>query len=258
MLVLFLGACVVCPDLWSQNFDHAATASQGQFASLLADSSSKKPVPGWLYAVMGLGIAAFVWWLVQGDKKRTEKMMVLVASLGWTFRKEAAAADQTLIADSHLATQGRNRKIFNVIELPAAERSYLFDFQYWLGPNSQNSTTAVMTIARFQSDKLLTVPPFVLRPENLGDKVMAAVGWHDINFPEHPVFSKKYLLRGQDEEAVRQFFTSDIITFFEQDPGWFVEVSGDRLFAYREGHIPKPEEISGFLENRRRVLDALV
>ena len=259
MLALILGGAFLCycPDLWSREIDDSVTASQGQLAELIVASGSGV-VPGWFYAVMGLGIAAFIWWLVQSDKKRTAKMLSLVTSLGGTFHKEATTADDGLIAGSHLATQGRNRKMFNIVELPPKERCVLFDFQYWQGPIGTDGITVVMTVVRFQSDKLLQVPPFVLRPENLGDKVSAALGSNDINFPEYAAFSKKYLLRSQDEAAARQFFTPAIIAFFEQEPGWFAEVSGDRLFVYRESDIPNPEEIPGFLENRRRVLDVLV
>jgi hypothetical protein len=90
------------------------------------------------------------------------------------------------------------------------------------------------------------------------DKLAAAFGQKDIDFPEYPTFSKKYLLRGQDEAAIRNFFTRDIVAFFEQERGWNVEVQGGQLFAYRENHRPRAEELTSFMDNRRRILDLLV
>jgi len=41
------------------------------------------------------------------------------------------------------------------------------------------------------------------------------VGLHDIDFDAHPRFSKNYLLRGTDNEKVRDLFRHDVLDVFE-------------------------------------------
>jgi hypothetical protein len=64
-------------------------------------------------------------------------------------------------------------------------------------------------VISFQSS-LLSLPEFELRSENMFHKIGKAFGCQDINFESHPEFSKRYLLRGADEEAVRTFFTPEM------------------------------------------------
>ena len=60
-----------------------------------------------------------------------------------------------LIRGSHLADQGRNRKMFNLMELAAPVPMIHFSFQYWQGPVGQDAQTVILSITRFQSEKLL-------------------------------------------------------------------------------------------------------
>jgi hypothetical protein len=44
---------------------------------------------------------------------------------------------------------------------------------------------------------------------------------------------KAYLLRGQDETALRQIFTDRVLRFFRENQGWMVEGDGKRLLLNR-------------------------
>ena len=77
-----------------------------------------------------------------------------------------------------------------------------------------------------------------MRPENLGDKI---VGWfrgNDIDFDTHPEFSKRFLLNGEDETAVRNLFTPQVMEYFEAKKTLSAEAIGQTLLIYRQGKVP--------------------
>lgn len=55
----------------------------------------------------------------------------------------------------------------------------------------------------------------------------------EIAMPTHKEFEKQYLLRGQDEAALRRVFTDRLLGFFCENPGWMVEGDGTRLLLNR-------------------------
>jgi hypothetical protein len=102
------------------------------------------------------------------------------------------------------------------------------------------------------------LPVFELRPEHIFDKLGAAFGFKDINFESNPEFSKRYLLRGEDEAAVRELFHSGRLTFFEQQKGWSVEGAGEWLGVYKQVTSVAPGKLRGFLEETGQVVAAFV
>ena len=60
-----------------------------------------------------------------------------------------------------------------------------------------------------------TVPESVPYLAEMG----AVLGHQDIDFASHPAFSRRYLLRGHDENAVRVLFTDVLLTRVKRSPG---------------------------------------
>ena len=94
----------------------------------------------------------------------------------------------------------------------------------------------------------LSLPSFELRPEHMFHKIGQALGYQDIDFDSHPTFSKQFLLRGPNEAAIRDFFTPELLEFFESHPGVSVEAAGDRMIFYRASKRIKPEDVRSFME----------
>ena len=136
------------------------------------------------------------------EKKRTEALTQLSVEIGFAF---VGAGGET----PHLRIGGRSRHDYR------------------------------QTVAAFKF--LAALPQFDLRPENFLHRIGSAFGYQDIDFDSNPEFSKRYLLRG-DEEQVRRLFTPSLLMFFEQlEKGWSVETSGPWLMAYRLGKQLKPQ-----------------
>ena len=92
----------------------------------------------------------------------------------------------------------------------------------------------------------LNLPEFALRPENLFDKIGDVFGGQDIDFESHPKFSKSYSLRGSDEQKVRETFTDEVLSSFENQTGISTEGGGDQLIFYRAGKRIDPDQVRSF------------
>lgn len=97
------------------------------------------------------------------------------------------------------------------------------------------------TFLRYQLKK--RVPLFVLEREVVLDKVINTAGSPDIRFQDFREFSNKFLLFGPDENEIRQFFTPDIILFFETHSIYHIESSGDSLLVFPKAKLVKSHQI---------------
>ena len=100
-----------------------------------------------------------------------------------------------------------------------------------------------------------------MRPEKWHHKLRSKLGYQDIDFESHPTaveFSKKYLLRGKDEQKIRALFTDTVLTFFAGHPDRVcVEGSDDQLILYRSGIRIEPEDIPAFMKEGFEVFRVL-
>jgi len=95
------------------------------------------------------------------------------------------------------------------------------------------------------SDTDLLIPEFALEPESLHTKLSEVSGGRDIDFTEHPEFSKRYYLRGDDEQVVRSFFSGPVIQFLESHDEMHIECHKHRLLIFKKRDLMTPEEIEG-------------
>lgn len=114
------------------------------------------------------------------------------------------------------------------------------------------------TVQIVQLDQKL--PVFTMEQEELFDKFLEFTGYEDIDFKMFTKFSSKFLLKGQDEEAIRNFFTKKMITFFEREKIYHLESSGSALFIFKNVRLASPqtiEEMVLFTERLIRKLQAM-
>ncbi len=191
------------------------------------------------------------------EKRRTEALAGVAGELGLMFAETDTVGVAATLGSFPLFSQGRSRQVANVIHGETEQvRVAIFDYRYTTG-SGKSSHTWRQTVVRFQSPAL-SLPGFVMRPEQLFDKLGAVVGYDDIDFETHPQFSKRYLLRGSPEPAVRAVFRSEVLNFFEQVTGQLnVEAAGPQLIVYRAHYRFKPDEIRGLMELGFRVFGLL-
>lgn len=192
-----------------------------------------------------VGVGFFVWW--EYEKRRRAALQVAADEMGFTFTEKDETKLGSMPRSFELFDRGRARKFRNILTGRIADINVvIFDYQYKVG-SGKNSSTYRMTVAAFHVASL-NVPQFEIRPENVFHKIGTKFGKQDINFAEHPEFSKKFLLRGEDEEAVRALFTPDTIETFMKDHKRCAETRDTWFLTYRQGKRVKPDDMHAFLE----------
>jgi hypothetical protein len=76
-------------------------------------------------------------------------------------------------------------------------------------------------------------------------------GYKLIQFETHPEFGERYLLRGANEDAVRQFFRPPLLDYFQslqEKPVWNVEAAGPWLLVYLPSKRCKPDQLREFTD----------
>ncbi|SDL63269.1 Sulfate permease, MFS superfamily [Catalinimonas alkaloidigena] len=97
------------------------------------------------------------------------------------------------------------------------------------------------------------MPAFRLEREGLVDRLRAWTGQRDIDFTEFPTFSSLYYLHGQNEEALRRFFTPTLIRFLEQNDRYYLESNGRALLIFKQVRLSSPKEIMKMLHFSERL-----
>ena len=158
-----------------------------------------------VFGAIGLLIGGGIWYSVYAAKKRREAMLEAAESMGLTFFPDGDPSLLNQLSAFKLFNQGRGRKMKNLIQGDSGEVNIaIFDYQYTTG-SGKHSQTHVQSVVALQSSELVC-PDFTMRPEGMFDKIGGMMGFQDIDFDTHPDFSRMFVLKAPDEQAVRDFF----------------------------------------------------
>lgn len=195
---------------------------------------------------------------IYASRMRANKIEALARSLGYTFRGRATAADGELAIGCYLGDTGSKPAVSNVLEVARTPelKFILFDYAY-TKDDTETTTTIHQTIARIQAP-LLKLPSFFLFPETIFSKAKVLFGGADINFPDSPRFSDQFILRGQDEAAVRAIFSPALRQALEPLYDLTMEGADDVLFIFRAGRRIEPDELVVRIEENKRILALFV
>lgn len=198
-----------------------------------------------MVAIAALAIFIYVY-KKQKEKERTRQLQLTAAQLQWNFLAEAALNMIPGLEHFALFNHGRYRSIKNMMYGEAnGVKAAAFDYFYTTGSGKSQQTHA-QTVVYLEPGNV-SVPYFSLRPEGFGHKILAAFGYQDIDFGQRPGFSGQYLLRGQDEPAIRNAFNDGLLSFYEMNPGTCTDGGGNQLFVYRENFRWEPQQIQPFI-----------
>ena len=188
--------------------------------------------------------------------KRKRELSVVAQQLGFQFVPQGHDNFQQSLEEFHLATLGTRQKLSNLMhgKMEGSDVA-IFDHEYFV-PNGKTSRKVSQTVIWLQRRGTKRTE-FALRPENFWNTIGTWVGHGDINFDSHPTFSRDYLLRGDDENAVRELFNADVLTFYEQHSALSTEGAGNKLFVYRAEALLAPDEIKSFLKEALQLLSLL-
>ena len=205
-----------------------------------------------MFVILGVIILVPAFTRGRKEKKRTQQLQATAAQLGWNF---AASAPLNMIpglerfALFNDGQQGRQIKNFMCGEasgIKAAVFDYLYVTGFGNSPGVGRRQIHAQSVV-YLEPPYLRVPYFTLRPENFLSKIFTAFGYLDIDFGQRPEFSRQYILRGQDEQAIRQTFNDRLLSFYETYPGTCTDGGGNQLFVYRDGYRFQPQEIQSYV-----------
>lgn len=179
-------------------------------------------------------------------QERTQGLQSAATLLGWHFVPAAAMNWLANLEQFTLFSEGHSKTISNAMYGETdGVKTALFDYEYVVG-SGKNRTIYRQSVVYFESSDL-SLPFFSLRQENALYKLISAFGYQDIDFGNRPEFSKRYLLRGPDEPAVRNAFNDAAFAFYETNSGTCTDGGGNQLFVFRQGHRIAPLEARSFI-----------
>lgn len=105
------------------------------------------------------------------------------------------------------------------------------------------------------------IPRFAVEQEGLFDKifdrVMAFSGKKDIDFELFTTFSDKFLLKGENETAIRELFTPELINFLEAQSIYHIESNGEALLIFKYLRLARTEEITKMVEFSEKLIEQI-
>lgn len=201
--------------------------------------------------VLGGFTALIVWIAVVGrrqERQRRVGMQAAATAMGFRYEEQSELWRELELP---LFRQGHSQKASSVMTGETAGHPVtVMDYQYTIG-HGKNRHTNVQTVTLFHTLGR-GLPAFDLAPEHIFHKIGQVFGYQDIDFDSSEEFSKQYLLRGEDESAIRAAFGPTVLAFLTGEPGWSVQVRGEKLAAYRRGRC-EPAQIPAFLADCLRI-----
>jgi hypothetical protein len=192
------------------------------------------------------------------EQRRAARIRDVARELGFELATQPQPELCQSLEDCLLLGSGHSAQIDNLILGKVGTHDItIFDFCYATGSGKGRKTwTQTVVQLRFEGRGL---PQFALRPESTMEQwwgLSSGVS-EDINFPDHPEFSRTYLLNGKDTRAVRKVFTDAVLEGFEQRHGLSVEGKGNTLLIYRHDLRTDPDQLGTLVDDGMAVLKLL-
>jgi carbonic anhydrase len=102
------------------------------------------------------------------------------------------------------------------------------------------------------------IPEFTLDSEGFLERVYAIAGYNDIPIENHSDFSKRFYLLGDEPQLVQDYFTDDLVRFFESNSYYHVESDGISLLVFKSQRTAGVKEIKQLLDFGKRLSKIVV
>ncbi len=207
-------------------------------------------IPFVLGFVLLVACAWIVHWL--SERKRSQSFAQLAKELYFDFVEEDSIESIPDHEHFPLLNHGHHRGIINkMYSLLSNNEPVIFGYKYTVG-SGKNSTTFKQTVGWFAHRKPL--PVFQLTPENILHKIAEAFGSKDIDFHEHPLFSKNYQLQGDDINGqISNLFSDSVLDYFERNKGLSLESGPSGLLIYFADRRLSADEIPVFIKQLKNI-----
>ena len=107
-----------------------------------------------------------------------------------------------------------------------------------------------------------SIPKFVMEQEDMLDKVFTRVlpfsPHQDINLPEYPKFSAKFVLQADNRGAIEAFLTPELINFLENEEIYHIESNGEALLVFRSLRVARSVDIEQMVHFSEQFVDLIL
>ncbi|GAB4541496.1 MAG: hypothetical protein Tsb0014_33500 [Pleurocapsa sp.] len=199
-----------------------------------------------LFAIVGF-ISSLI--ILIDEIIRTHNLKEISKQIGWNFYRKGKTSQLNNLLHFYLFSLGSFKQMRNLLYSQTEELNIaIFDYHF----KFDRHTDIKETVIYFRSP-LLNLPNFnLLRKPHLTTNTF---GDRHVVFPSNPVFSEKYSLLTDDEEAVRRVFSDRLLTYFEQKRTLNAEGANDRLILYCSDGVVQSDRIESFLEEGYRAFE---
>ncbi|MDC1162142.1 SulP family inorganic anion transporter [Tenacibaculum sp.] len=173
--------------------------------------------------------------------KRQKSLQKIGTELGWNY---ALYPNQKI---TELPDFGyfKTRKINKVSNILSNSNCSLFDIEFSEGELiAKQVIKATMLHINLQKD----VPEFTLDKEGIFEYIYHFAGFKDIYIDNHPDFSKRFYLSGKNTHQIKEFFTDELVLFFESNKYYHIEASKQGLLILGSERLSGVKEIKALAD----------
>jgi hypothetical protein len=172
----------------------------------------------------------------QKTSPRQQRIKKIAVDNGWLYTREEQVDSSELLEFDFFQSRPLEKKAnviggeFTDIGVDWEISDIVFDEGAMLSKEVYKTTVQLLHLPN-------EIPAFVIEQEGIFDKLfdrmLSLKTSKDIDFEEYPVFSNHLRLTGEDEEAVRDLFSSELISFLESEEIYHIECNGTALIIFK-------------------------
>jgi MFS superfamily sulfate permease-like transporter len=168
--------------------------------------------------------------------KRQKSIEKISHELHWNYHAFPVKAPIDLTEFGYFKT----RKIDKISNVLSNASCTIFDIQFSEGELiAKQSIKATMLHIKTAEE----LPKFTLDKEGFFEYIYHFAGYKDIEIENHLDFSKRFYLSGKNEEKIKEFFTDDLILFFESNKYYHIEAAKKGLLIIGSERLASVKEM---------------
>lgn len=173
--------------------------------------------------------------------KRQKSIQSIGHDLGWVYKRLPKDPVTQIPHFGYFKTRQIN-KISNIL---SNESCRLFDVEFSEGELIAKQVVKA-TMMYINTDK--NIPEFTLDKEGIFEYIYHFAGFKDINIDNHPDFSKRFYLSGKKVLEIKQFFSDELVLFFESNKYYHIEGNDKGLLIIGRERLAGVKEIKSLAD----------
>ncbi len=178
--------------------------------------------------------------------KRQKSIQKISEEMHWTYNAFPNEEVSQLPQFGYFKT----RQINKVSNIMSNENCSLFDVQFSEGEMiAKQVIKATMLYINISKN----IPEFTLDKEGIFEKIYHFTGFNDIAIDNHSDFTKRFYLSGKNEKAIKEFFSDDLVLFFESNKYYHIEAIKNGLLIIGNERLASVKEMKALADFGNRL-----